>query len=39
MNEYYCPDCEVSELSLEIIPNKRCPQCDVLMECIESDEE
>ena len=35
MFEYICPDCDVDELSLEVLPKKKCPHCKNMMEVIE----
>lgn len=33
--DYKCPECNISELSAEIIPKKLCDQCNKLMEAVE----
>ncbi|WP_281281368.1 hypothetical protein [Pseudalkalibacillus caeni] len=39
MYEYFCPDCGGNEWSYDIEPWKTCPECGMLMEHIELDEE
>lgn len=39
MIEYLCPECNISELSCEIIPKKKCLKCDKYMEAIEEYED
>ena len=29
--KYFCPDCNVSEYDLEIVPKKECPNCHKYM--------
>lgn len=29
--EYYCEECDVKELETQIIPMKKCPECEGLM--------
>lgn len=35
MIEYNCPDCNTSEVLLEIVPKKKCPGCQKMMEALE----
>ncbi|MGD6871208.1 hypothetical protein ACQCU1_03305 [Sutcliffiella horikoshii] len=35
MYEYTCPNCDVSEITAEVIPYKRCEICGEIMEVIE----
>lgn len=35
MIEYYCPDCEVSEVLPNIIPQKKCNKCSFIMDAHE----
>lgn len=35
MIEYVCPDCDVVEMDTEIIPKKKCPKCNLMMEAVE----
>ncbi len=37
MYEYFCPDCHISEFSLEVEPLKQCPECHLMMEHIETE--
>lgn len=38
MYEYYCPDCEgTNEFSFKVEPFKKCPQCNLMMEHIETE--
>lgn len=35
MIEYRCTDCDKSEFHTKIIPMKKCPGCQYLMEAVE----
>lgn len=35
MIEYTCKDCDISELDIKIIPKKKCPKCNLLMDAEE----
>lgn len=39
MIEYRCCDCDESEVLLEIVPKKACPECGYWMEAIEWESE
>lgn len=36
--DYVCEECDVREIDVKIIPEKRCPKCGCYMECIEEGE-
>lgn len=35
MIEYYCPTCDVSEISIAIIPKNKCEKCGLIKEANE----
>jgi hypothetical protein len=37
MIEYICPDCDISEFDIKIIPKKKCPDCHLLMDAVENE--
>lgn len=38
MIEYICKECDMYEMDIRIIPKKKCPKCDLLMEAIEKEQ-